>query len=46
VQKRSEVAEITAELRARLQACFDEALRRAGGAPEPVTSAPQSREHV
>jgi 1-acyl-sn-glycerol-3-phosphate acyltransferase len=46
VQKRSEVAEITAELRTRLQACFDEALRRAGGAPEPTTSETQAREHV
>ncbi len=46
VQRRSEVAEITAELRTRLQACFDEALRRAGGAPEPAPSAPQAREHV
>jgi 1-acyl-sn-glycerol-3-phosphate acyltransferase len=46
VQKRSEVAEITAELRARLQACFDEALRRAGGAPDQATSAAQPREHV
>lgn len=46
VQKRSEVAEITAELRARLQGCFDEAIRRAGGAPDQATSAAQPREHV
>lgn len=46
VRKRSEVAEVTAELRTRLQVCFDEARRRASGSPEDATSAAETREHV
>jgi 1-acyl-sn-glycerol-3-phosphate acyltransferase len=48
VRKRSEVASLTAELQARLQACFDEALAASGTTPDEANgaSAPERREHV
>lgn len=45
VTRRSEVAAVTDELAVRLQRCFDEALRRAGG-DDREASAPEAREHV
>lgn len=45
IRRRSEVAELTAQLRERLQACFDEAQEHAG-APPGLVSARETSEHV
>jgi 1-acyl-sn-glycerol-3-phosphate acyltransferase len=46
VQRRSATAGVTADLQARLQACFDEAQLLAGSAPSTPGSRPEARQHL